>query len=216
MGGLFRIDSKLMRFGTKLGYLLWLQLLTVVCALPIITAGASFTAMHKLLLEIYRDSESHITRTFLKSFRENLGQATALWLIYIGFFSLLALDYWFSVSSSVPALRLAVYILPVLALAGYLSFMWVFPLQSRYENSIWKTIKLSFTLLCFRPLTTIIMAVLTCIPLVLLMLTMYAFPYLVFFGITVPGLLQTILYSRIFDFLEGTSWRREKALEQME
>lgn len=210
MGGLFRIDGKLMRFGTKLGYLLWLQVLTVVCSLPLITAGAAFTAMHKVLLDIYRNTESHITRRFLKTFWENLGQATALWLIYLAYFTLLILDYWFSVSTTVPILRLAVYFLPVLAIAGYLSLMWIFPLQSRYQNSLWKTIKLSFTLLCFRPLITVIMAVLTCIPLALLMITLYAFPYLIFFGITVPGLLQVMLYSRIFAYLESDSHPQEE------
>ena len=213
MGNLFRVDGKLMHYGTKLGYLLWLQALTVLCSLPVVTAGAAFTAMHKVLLQIYRDSEAQITKTYLKSFFQNFWQATALWLIYVVFFALLILDYLLAIQSTAPLLRITVYFLPILAIAGYLSLVWIFPLQSRYENTVLQTIKLSFTVLLFRPLTAIIMAVLTLIPLALLMITMYAFPYIVFLGITIPGLLQTILYSRIFDYLEGTNWRKERAEE---
>ncbi len=213
MGNLFRVDGKLMRYGTKFAYLLWLQALTILCSLPIVTAGAAFSAMHKLLLQIYRDTERHITRTFLKSFWQDLRQATVLWLVYVAYFALLVVDFLIAIQSTAPALRISVYFLPILALAGYLSLVWVFPLQSRYENTPLQTIKLSFTLIFFRPLITVIMAVLTLIPFTLLILTLYSFPYVVFLGITVPGLLQAMLYSRVFDHLEGTNWRKKQAEE---
>lgn len=211
MGNIFRIDSKIMQYGTKLAYLLWLQGLTILCCIPIVTAGASLCAMHKILLQIYRDEESNITRTFFKSFRDNLRQATIMWIIYLAFFALLVLDYIFAIQSTDAALRISVYLLPILAIAAYLSLQWLLPLQSRYESKIIETIKLSFTMILFRPFYTILLAILSLIPLVLLFITMYAFPYVLFLGITVPGLLQTILYSQVFDYLEGTNWRREKA-----
>lgn len=211
MNSLFSINGKLMHYGTKLGYLLWLQLLTVLCSLPIITAGAAFTAMHKILLQIYRDTESHITKTFFSCFVQNLRQATALWLLYLLYFAFLVLDFLLIRQATSVALKLAIYFLPILAIAGYLSFVWIFPLLSRYENSVLQTIKLSFTLVIVRPLTTVVLAVLALIPVALLMITLYSFPYVVFLGITVPGLLQALLYSRIFDYLEDTNWRKQQA-----
>lgn len=211
MGELFRIDGKVMHYGTKLAYLLWLQVLTILCILPVITAGASLCAMHKVLLQIYRNTESNITRTFFKAFWKNLRQATVLLLIYLAFFALLILDFLLALQSKEPTLRITVYFLPILAIAGYLSFVWICPLQSRYQNSIFKTIKLSFTMILFRPFTTVLMSVLSLIPAILLLITLYAFPYLVFLGIVVPGLLQTILYSRVFDYLENRNWRKEQA-----
>lgn len=213
MGNLFRVDGKLMHYGTKLAYLLWLQVLTILFSLPIITMGASFSAMHKILLQIYRDEEGHVTKTFFESFLVNLRQGILLWLIYAVYFGVLILDCLLAIGSTEPFLRISVYFLPVLAIAGCLSLMWVFPLQSRYENTVLQTIKLSFTMIFFRPLITVIMAVLTLIPFTLLILTLYAFPYVVFLGITVPGLLQAMLYSRIFDHLEGTNWRKQRAEE---
>ena len=216
MGGLFRIDGKLMRYCTKLGYLIWLQLLTILCSLPIFTAGAALCAMHKVLLQIYRDTENRITKTFFASFLENFRQATILWLMYLVYFALLILDYLLATKSASPALRASLYFLPILAIAGYLSFVWIFPLQSRYSNTLLQTVKLSFTLVFFRPLTAIVLAVLTMIPVALLMLTLYSFPYLVFLGITGPGFIQALLHSRIFDYLEGTNWRKQQAEELIE
>ena len=216
MNSLFSINGKIMHYGTKLGYLLWLQALTVICSLPIITAGAAFTAMHKILLQIYRDTESNITKTFFTCFLQNLRQAIILWVIYFVYFAFLAVDYLLVRQATAPALRAAVYILPILFLAGYLSFVWVFPLLSRYKNTIFQTIKLSFTLVILRPVTTVVVTILGLIPVVALMVTLYSFPYVVFLGITIPGLLQTLLYSRIYDFLEDTNWRKQQAEELIE
>ena len=216
MSNLFSINGKLIHYGTKLGYLLWLQLLTVLCSLPVITAGAAFTAMHKILLQIYRDTESNITKTFFTCFAQNLRQAIALWLLYLLYFAVLVLDFLLIRQATSIALKLAVYFLPILAIAGYLSFTWIFPLLSRYENTVLQTIKLSFTLVILRPVTTVVLAILALIPVAALMITLSSFPYVVFLGITVPGLLQALLYSRIFDYLEDTNWRKQQAEELLE
>ena len=71
MDKIFNMDSKAMNYGNKLAYLLLLNLLTIVCSLPLITIGASYTAMHRVLLLIYRDEECYITKDFFKSSKEN-------------------------------------------------------------------------------------------------------------------------------------------------
>jgi hypothetical protein len=62
----------------------------------------------------------------------------------------------------------------------------------------------------------VVVAILGLIPVAALLMTLYSFPYVVFFGITIPGLLQTLLYSRIFDYLEDTNWRKQQAEELIE
>lgn len=79
MDRLFNMDNKLMRLLGKLANLVFLQLLTLICCLPIITAGASLTAMHKVLLQLRRDEEGSITKAFFHSFRINFRQATIIW-----------------------------------------------------------------------------------------------------------------------------------------
>ena len=49
----FDMDSPLMQGLGKMADLLWLNVLTLICCIPIVTIGASFTAMNYLTL--YRD-----------------------------------------------------------------------------------------------------------------------------------------------------------------
>ncbi len=83
MGKLFNIDSPVMRFLGKVADLMILNLVTLVCCIPIVTIGASLTAMHYVLLKMVRDRECYIVRSFFKSFKANFKQATVIWLIIL-------------------------------------------------------------------------------------------------------------------------------------
>ena len=63
------LDSPLMRFLGKMADLMILNLLVIFCSIPIITMGASLTAMHYVALKIVRNEEAYITKDFFKSFK---------------------------------------------------------------------------------------------------------------------------------------------------
>ena len=76
MGRIFSLDSPLFSFLNKVADLILLNILTMICCLPIITIGASMTALHYVVLKMVRDEESYIVRSYFKSFRQNFKQAT--------------------------------------------------------------------------------------------------------------------------------------------
>ena len=84
MGKLFDLDSPLMRVLSKMADLMILNLLMIVLCLPIVTAGAAFTAMHYVLLKMVRDEDSYLLKSFFKSFKLNFRQATIIWAIMLG------------------------------------------------------------------------------------------------------------------------------------
>ena len=67
---IFDLDSPLMRVLTKMADLMLLNLLALICCIPIITVGASLTALHYVALKIVRNEEGYIIRTFFKSFKK--------------------------------------------------------------------------------------------------------------------------------------------------
>ena len=77
MGRIFSLDSPLFSFLNKVADLILLNILTMICCLPIITIGASMTALHYVVLKMVRDEESYIVRSYFKSFRQNFKQATS-------------------------------------------------------------------------------------------------------------------------------------------
>lgn len=71
---IFDLDSPLMQVLNKVADLMWLNVLTLICCIPIFTAGASLTAMNYMALKIVRGEECYITRGFFKSFKMNFKQ----------------------------------------------------------------------------------------------------------------------------------------------
>lgn len=88
----FDLESPLMQVLNKVADLMILNLLTVLFCIPVITVGASLTAMHYVALKMARNEECYIARDFFKSFRMNLKQGTVIWLIELFLVLVLAGD----------------------------------------------------------------------------------------------------------------------------
>ena len=80
----FSYESRFSQLLLKLCYACYLNLLWFVCSLPIVTIGASTTALYYCCLKIVRDQDNHIGAMFFRAFRDNFKQATVLWLILLG------------------------------------------------------------------------------------------------------------------------------------
>ena len=98
---IFDLDSPLMNVLNKMADLMWLNILTLICCIPIITAGAAFTSMHYVALKIVRNEESYITRSFFKSFKTNFRQATLIWLLILLIAAVLGGDYYIITKSGI-------------------------------------------------------------------------------------------------------------------
>ena len=79
----FSYDSKFGQLFTKLSYGCCLNVLWLVCCLPIVTIGASTTALYYTSFKIAKDEGSYITTMFFRSFKQNFKQATVIWLIML-------------------------------------------------------------------------------------------------------------------------------------
>jgi len=80
---IFSYESKFSQLLLKLSYACYLNVLWLVCSLPIVTVGAATTALYYSCLKLVRDEDSHVGACFFRSFRENFKQATVLWLILL-------------------------------------------------------------------------------------------------------------------------------------
>lgn len=205
MNKLFKFDNKLTRLIGKLADLMLLQLLTLLCCLPIITIGASLTAMHKILLQLRRNEEGSIAKDFFRAFRSNLRQGILIWIFYILLFLFLFLDQTLlsSVSSNLP-LQALHYLLTIIVVLSLMSLNWAFVILSRYQNSLWGTLRSAFLVGIAHPLHSLAMTALMLLPWGALLLSYRTVPFVVLLGLTLPGYLQAIIYSRIFDKLENS------------
>ena len=133
MGGLFHPDGAFARYGAKLWDIMWLNILTAVSSLPVFTAGAAMTAMHYVLLKIFRDEEGAITAMFFKAFRENFKQSTIIGVLFAVVAYLLILSTGIAIALAMKWIR---YLLIVVLALLICAWNWSFVFQSRYRNTI--------------------------------------------------------------------------------
>lgn len=142
MSKLFRMDSPLMRFLTKIADLMVLNILFCVTSIPLITIGASWTALYSVTLKMVRDEEGSVSRSYFRSFRQNFRQATLLWLGVLVVLALLVLDIrvlnGMAEGMAPGLLRVGV---EILALLGIMVLQYLFPSLARFEASLADTLK---------------------------------------------------------------------------
>ena len=78
---LFSMDGKFLNIFNRITDLVVLNLLWILCCLPIFTIGAATSALYQVTLQMAEDRESYIAQSFFHAFLENFKQATASWLI---------------------------------------------------------------------------------------------------------------------------------------
>lgn len=136
------MDSPLMRFLTKIADLMVLNILFCVTSIPLITIGASWTALYSVTLKMVRDEEGSVSRSYFRSFRQNFRQATLLWLGVLVVLALLVLDIrvlnGMSEGTAPGLLRVGV---EILALLGIMVLQYLFPSLARFEASLADTLK---------------------------------------------------------------------------
>ena len=76
----YQSDNIVMNFLSKAFDLMFLGILWFVCCLPVVTIGASLSALHRVAAKILDDHGSGIFREFICAFRENFRTATVSWL----------------------------------------------------------------------------------------------------------------------------------------
>ena len=179
--------------------MMWLNILTVVCSLPVFTAGAAMTAMHYVLLKIFRDEEGAITAAFFKAFRENFRQATVIGFIFAAVGYLLILSSGIAVALEMGLIRYL--LIAVLALV-ICAWNWSFVFQARYRNTVIGTIKYSVLALAAHPFRSVMMAVLFVLPIAAVAAAAKNMILVLMIGFTLPGFVQVCLYNNVLKKLE--------------
>ncbi|MBM7599630.1 putative membrane protein YesL [Virgibacillus halotolerans] len=95
MGSILRIDGPIYHFLSRVVELILLNILFILCSLPIITIGASVTAMFSITLKMVRGEEGGLISGFWQAFKNNFKQSTLVWVFLSLSGMILALNYFF-------------------------------------------------------------------------------------------------------------------------
>lgn len=209
MKNLLNLESPLMQLLTRIGDLILLNVMFLICCVPVITAGASLAALHKMAQEIVYDTDSSTFKGFFRAFRANFKQATLVWVVILVVIASLFCDYlliitFFSGSESV---KWMLGLLVVLAVLVSSALCYVIPLLTRYENNLRQHVSNAIILMFIKFPRTLGLLALTWLPLILLALDLNAFLQTLIFwvaiGFAFVVYMQTIILKPVFTELEG-------------
>lgn len=112
----------------------------VICSLPVITIGASSTALYYSIAKCVRHERGRLTACFFSTFKKEFKQSTLTWLIYIAYISIMAIDAMLveqlGLGSGFFGILRWLFFLPAL-----LTLPWMFAYISRFSNNIKNSFK---------------------------------------------------------------------------
>ena len=157
-------DSKFSRVMIKVCYACLLNLLWMVCSLPVFTIGASTTALYYACLKIVREEGFNAAGLFFHSFKQNFKQATVLWLIMltVGIFlggDAYILNHLRTTTTGAAAVFWTILMALIIAAAVVyvIVLLYLFPLLASVENTNFAMIKNSFLIGTHYLFSTILM-----------------------------------------------------------
>ncbi|MBP5494704.1 MAG: YesL family protein [Lachnospiraceae bacterium] len=96
MRNIFSPDSLLIKALTLLFDLMYLNLLFLLCSIPIFTIGAAATALYAVLFQRIRGKELKVGKTYFAEFKSNFKQATLFWIPFFLIVAFLSVDVYIS------------------------------------------------------------------------------------------------------------------------
>ena len=204
MKKIFDSDNPVMKFLSRLVDLVVINVITILYSLPLVTAGGALTAMNYVLLHLVREDESYIIRMFRKSFRANFKQGIPEGLLALGAAGITAVDLLALHGSESKVATIMMISITILAIMLFVTCVYMFALQSRYENTVNGTILNAVRLAIGNLPRSVGMAIVWLIwILMLVFLYKAASLFFLMFGLSLPGYLCAMLYNRIFENLES-------------
>ena len=191
-----KLKTSFGRFMVGMADLLILNLLWLVCSLPIVTIGPATCALYTVTLKIVRDEPVETLREFFRAFKSNFKNGFLYGLIALFAAAVIYADGIFAFSQE-GSLKIVFCIVTGIVAAVYLTYIcYIFALQAQFENSFIAHIKNTFLLAFVAPGQTVLMWIVLAAPvLVILLLPEYIVAYIGFifilFGISFPVYLNS-------------------------
>lgn len=201
MNKVFNYDGPIFTIMGRFADLVWLNVLWIICSIPIFTIGASTTALYYVTMKMVKDEDCYITKSFFKSFKLNFKQATGIWLIFMLIGGILAVDYGVVSGTFIKIEGMSenfrsfmVIFLVAFTIILLFVFKYVFPVLAKFDNTVKNTIR-NALLISIRHLPfTLLLFVISAVPIVLA----YFFPIMIMAYLLLVFSLEAFVSSYIY------------------
>ena len=163
----FNLNSPWVQRFAMLTNLVMLNILWLVCCIPIFTAGAATAAMYHTVFQYHSKEDDEVLRPFFRAFRANFKQATLLLLPLLAVLALLVFDMVYLVANGKGIA--ALFLLIVLGFFVMGIMVHLFPLIARFNMDAKALLRTAFSLVMLHLPATLTVIALTLLPIFLLL-----------------------------------------------
>lgn len=136
-----------------------LNLLWLVCSIPLFTIGPAAVALYSAMIALLRGKETYTHRDFFRAFRKNFRRNAAAGLLFTAVGAFLWLDVVIARRAGTGVFTFLMVFFFTLALFWLFTALYALPLLALYEGSLINALILAFTLSIRRfPLTLALLA----------------------------------------------------------
>ena len=196
-------NNPVMKFLSRLVDMAVLNLMTIAFMIPVVTAGASITAMNNVLIHLVRKDETYVWKMFLTSFKQNLKQGIGLGILFTAIFAVAGLELMMLHSIDAKSSTMFMIIITVISLCVFAVGIYTFALLSRFENTVRGTLVNAVSLALGHIPRTLGMLAVWAAWAALLWLLHGIYLLVLLYGLTIPGYLCAMIYDPIFRQLES-------------
>lgn len=162
---IFNSDGWFSRFFGTLGDIIIVNILFILCSIPIVTMGASMSAMYFTLLKKQRTGENGgVVKLFFKGFKDNFKQSTISWLLFLLISFIFTLDFNLFGKGGPQENKLMYYTSVVLMMLTCFIAIYLFPVISAFKNTLKNLLLQSIYLAAKNFIFTIVIMVLYTLP----------------------------------------------------
>lgn len=192
LGKIFGTEGRFTGLMTKFADLVLVNLLWLVCSLPVVTFATSTSALYYAVVKGIRKERGTPTKEFLHFFKTNWKQGIGISILYILLAGLAAFNYMAVTKMDRASWLYTVYRVESLWVVIMFIFLTVFlfPVFSRFEYGVVECVKVSILMAVRHTPSSLVMLV------VLVAGALFAAKYPVFL-LVVPGLLAMVFSLRI-------------------
>lgn len=204
MKDLFSINGSFWGILNRFVDLVILNFLFIICCVPIVTIGASKTALYDVAKRLSKNEEGYIFRSFLKSFKNNFKASTIMWLIYVTSMVIIGVDLYICTIIDMDTVVVAsTAVIVLLAILINMTFIYSIVLQSTFENTLKNTVTNGFIISVSRLPFTVLILLVEMIPVGLIFFLTYYWPYIITFlvviGFSVLAYVNSFIFNRVLE-----------------
>lgn len=210
------LDSPFMMFLSNLTDIVILNVLFLLCCIPVITIGPAITAMHYVTLKMVKDEDGYLLKSFFKAFKENFKQSCIAWMVFLAITVVFLLDYKILKTAGMEENKIFMIVIGSIYLFICITAMYVFPLLSRFENTLKQTVKNALLMSILHIFKTIIMAVIYVVPFVLAPMHYNLLLVFLIIGVSGPAYINSFIWRSILKKYEPKEIIEDELLSEEE